>query len=180
MADSNNNTLQEPEEWRAIPGYEGLYSISNLGRIRRDKGGVGCRAGRILVPVLTNWGYLRLSLWRNGAIRNFRVHRLVATAFLGPCPDGHEINHLDGNKLNNRADNLEYCTSKQNKQHATKLGLAAKGNNYPNAKLSDALVKELRRRHAAGESYRTLAKICSVSFTTIFFAVTGRTWKHVT
>lgn len=196
MANSHDTLSQKPEEWRTIPGYEGVYSVSSLGRVRRDLGGTGtCRAGRILSPILYTNGYQVVRLYRDKTSRAFGVHRLVAAAFIGPCPKGHQVNHLDGNKRNNRTDNLEYCTPKQNQQHAAQFGLLprgerngsrthperlARGDRHGRAKLSAEIVKEIHRRHAAGESYRTLAKFYSVSMRAISFAVKGETWKHVT
>jgi HNH endonuclease/NUMOD4 motif len=188
MADSHDTLRQESEEWRPIPGYEGIFSVSSLGRVRRD-------TGKILTSVLYPKGYLCVCLRREGIQKNPLVHRLVAAAFLGPCPDGYEVNHLDGAKRNNRADNLEYCTPKQNNQHAARIGLKAKGDRHGSrkhperwargerngcAKLTAELVKELRRRHAAGESSRSLAKIYSIAETTVSKVLRGETWKHVT
>ena len=108
------------EEWRAVAGYEGWYSVSNLGRIRRDAEWVTARGGtvsggRILQTNPTKSApYTQVRLSRHGAATLFRVHRLVAAAFFGPCPAGHEVDHIDGNRANNRTDNLEYATHLEN------------------------------------------------------------------
>lgn len=95
------------ELWRDIVGYEGLYEVSNLGNVRRD--------GRILRPQTRQHGYLSVWLYRVGDRRKqFSVHRLVAEAFCENPNNYSEVNHLDENKQNNRADNLEWCTRKQN------------------------------------------------------------------
>jgi hypothetical protein len=109
------------EEW--LPILDGLYEASNLGRIRRAKPGRGTWVGRELKSQLIPNGYLRVMPVIDGKNCNMYVHQLVAEAFLGPCPEGYEVNHVDANKTNNRADNLEYVTHQGNVQHAIAHGL---------------------------------------------------------
>lgn len=114
------------EIWKDIEGYEGLYQVSNMGRVkslkRKD------RYGRIIKEKIRNLqngkdGYLIISLWNNGKGRMYSVHRLVAETFI-PNPDSKPVvNHIDGNKQNNNADNLEWCTNSENDLHAYRLGL---------------------------------------------------------
>lgn len=109
------------EIWRDIPGYEEIYKISNLGRIKslhRDR-----IKGQILNPAKNNRGYLRLGLSGNGKVRYDSVHRLVAEAFIPNPKNLPEVNHIDGNKLNNRVENLEWVTKGENQIHAYKTGL---------------------------------------------------------
>lgn len=109
------------EFWKDIRGYEGIYQISNLGKIKslhRD-----CTKGRILNPAKNNRGYLRLGLSGNGKVRYDSVHRLVAEAFIPNPKNLPEVNHIDGNKLNNRVENLEWVTKGENQVHAYKTGL---------------------------------------------------------
>ena len=106
------------EIWKDIDGYEGLYQVSNLGRIKSLN---YKRTGRtkILKLVKSN-GYLDIILYNNGKCKHYLVHRLVAKAFI-PNPDSlPEINHIDENKTNNKVDNLEWCTSKYNSNYGTK------------------------------------------------------------
>lgn len=120
------------EEWRTVGGFEGLYEVSNTGLVRRvgkasrngnGRGG-GARLGRILTAqTSTHNDYLSVQLWSNGKPKIRLVHILVASAFLGPCPDGLEVNHADGNKLNSAASNLEYMTHSENNKHAYRTGL---------------------------------------------------------
>lgn len=109
------------EKWVSI--LDGLYEVSDLGRIRRAMPGRKTWVGRELKAHLIPNGYMQILPTINGKNRNMYVHRLVAEAFIGPCPDGHEVNHIDTNKTNNRADNLEYVTRKGNVQHAIAHGL---------------------------------------------------------
>ena len=105
------------EKWRDIAGYDGLYQVSSEGRIRRD--------GRIRKLSIDRGGYCNVSLSRHSVQRTLKVHRLVAVAFI-PNPEGKKtVNHKDGNKKNNRVDNLEWATQSENIIHANKTGLRA-------------------------------------------------------
>ena len=119
------------EAWCPVAGYEGLYEVSNHGTIRRvgkaarhgaGRGG-GARIGRVLTPHVARGGYFAIQLWRDGRPETRLVHRIVATSFLGPLPDGKEVNHRDGDKRNNRPPNLEYVTRSENNAHAYRIGL---------------------------------------------------------
>lgn len=105
------------EEWRPVVGFEGFYSVSSYGRLRRDAPGIHTYAGKILQPRLDGRGYLATYLSAAGKRSYLRVHRLVARAFLGPA-NGLEVNHIDLDKQNNRLINLEYVTQAENKRHA--------------------------------------------------------------
>lgn len=103
------------EYWKDISGYEGLYQVSTMGRIRRN--------GRIKIPHKDKGGYLTVWLSKDSVQRNFKVHRLVAQAFL-PNPENKKtVNHIDGNKTHNCLDNLEWATHSENVTHAVRLGL---------------------------------------------------------
>ena len=104
----------EIEEFRDIPGYEGLYEVSNLGRVR------SLETERILKPSKNTCGYLFVSLYKNGIKKAVRIHRLVALAFI-PNPDNLPcINHKDEDKTNNTVDNLEWCDDKYNANYGTR------------------------------------------------------------
>lgn len=122
------------EIWKDIPGYEGLYQVSNLGRVksleRLVNNGVAdyTIAERIKTPSEKinkgrDNGYLALALYKNNKSKNFYVHRLVAEAFV-PNPQRKEtVNHINGDKHDNRAQNLEWSTYKENNLHAYVTGL---------------------------------------------------------
>ncbi len=107
---------------KSIPGFEGLYSASDDGVIYSLVQSVGRRKGP-LKPCVNNCGYFRVRLFgRGGKTRRLFVHRLIAELFV-PNPNGYKIvNHIDANKANNAASNLEWCTQKQNIKHSHEMG----------------------------------------------------------
>ena len=108
------------EVWKPAPGYVGRYEVSSYGRVRSlmMQWGKLRQEPLVLKPAPNRWGYLHVVLCRNGKMKNSRVHKLVAVAFLGQCPDGMEVNHVDGDKKNNELENLEYMTHQENMDHA--------------------------------------------------------------
>lgn len=111
----------ENEIWADIKGYKGLYAISNYGRIlsrprKRTKGG-------LLTPQISKYGYYMQMLYKNGEQKLHRVNRLVAKTFVSNPNNLSQVNHIDGNKLNNKAKNLEWVTQSENQLHAYRIGL---------------------------------------------------------
>lgn len=115
------------EIWKPVPRYEEYYEVSNLGRVKRTKSGIGTQSGRILKGYTDPDGYKRVDLTVNNKSKGFFVHRLVATAFLSNPENKPQVNHIDGNKQNNNISNLEWVTQEQNMAHAWRIGLT-KGN----------------------------------------------------
>lgn len=127
------------EEW--IPILDGLYSVSNLGRVRSEDRIIFGKGftdksklyGRVLKDHNNGNGYRYVTISINAKQCNKYIHRLVAEAFI-PNPNKYNlVNHLDGNKANNRVENLEWCTYKQNSQHAYQNNLMPKGGDRKNA-----------------------------------------------
>lgn len=115
------------EIWKDIEGYEGLYQISNLGRVKSFK---RYSEGKILKARKVTKGYLQVTLLKNGKGKNKKVHRLVAQAFImnpNNCP---QVNHINGNKTDNTVQNLEWVTNKENVQHAWNNGLIIKNEEF--------------------------------------------------
>ena len=118
------------EEWKAIPGYEGLYEVSSEGKVRslnyRGTGKV-----RVLKLSVNRYGYLQVHLCKEGKVKNYRVNRLVAQAFI-PNPNNlPEVNHIDEIKTNNRVENLEWCDRQYNMSYGTGNERAGKAHRKP-------------------------------------------------
>lgn len=107
------------EEWKDIEGYEGLYQVSNLGRVKRSKGKY-MKSERILMLFINTPGYLQVMLCKNNKCKKFTVHRLVANAFIPNPENKPQVNHIDEDKTNNKVSNLEWVTAKENVNHGTR------------------------------------------------------------
>lgn len=126
------------ETWKDVEGYEGLYQVSNLGRVKsleryviRGRGGISKVRERILKCGHDKDGYSCVALMLNGKRTTFRVHRLVAQAFI-PNPENKPfVNHINEDKTNNHAKNLEWCTCKENNNHGTRNERMAKTQGKP-------------------------------------------------
>ncbi|MGM8137504.1 NUMOD4 domain-containing protein [Enterococcus italicus] len=101
--------------WKDIIGYEGLYEVSSCGEVRN------VRTDKLLKLSMGTCGYYRVNLRKNLKPRTFLVHRLVAEAFLDNADGKPQVNHIDENKTNNSVENLEWCTSKHNANHGTRI-----------------------------------------------------------
>ena len=118
------------EMWKDIENYEGLYQVSNLGRVKslkrdiiNNRYGVAHIKEKILKPRNDGKGYVRIVLYKNNQKKQFKIHRLVAQTFILNVQNKPFVNHIDGNKQNNKVTNLEWCTCKENNLHAFNTGL---------------------------------------------------------
>lgn len=167
------------EEWRDVVDYEGWYQVSNLGRVRSARTRSCTFAGKMLRPCASSSGYPYVNLTRGAHTgKVFRVHRLVAAAFIGPCPDGMEVNHIDSDTSNSRVGNLEYVTRLENIQHAVRHRRMSKPR-ARSAKLLEEDVVEIRRSILAGIKARDLAKQYNVTPMSISHIKKGNTWARV-
>ena len=163
------------EIWKDIKGFEGRYQVSNLGNVRSLGRRVRCGRnatreikGRVLKPAGSKKDpHLTVTLG-HGA-RGSLVHQLVARVFLGPCPPGQEVRHLDGNPLNNRLDNLAYGTRAENILDVLRVGKAWR-------KLTAEQAHEIRQRLQKGEKGASLAKEYGVGQACISAIKNGRTF----
>lgn len=174
------------ETWKSVPNYEGLYEVSDLGRVRSLDRMINCRGngkrllkGKVMKFDL-NQGYHYINLYLNSKCNKFRVHRLIMLVFIGKsylC-----VNHINGIKIDNRLVNLEYCTSKQNTQHAYKTGLIKplSGENNNNTKLTRLKVLSILKEYNEETiSQKELSKKYLVNKTTINRILNGKIWKEV-
>jgi predicted XRE-type DNA-binding protein len=171
------------EHWVPIVGYEGVYEISSTGnvRIRYVLGGQG-RLGswRLLKPVTDSDGYLFVNLCLNGKHTMHRIHHLVADAFLPEkCTTDRVVRHLNDVPSDNRACNLARGTYQDNAIDDVRNG-GRTGSANGNAKLTEDIVREIRRLYATGEfSQRELARRFGVSQSVISRIVGRQIWKHI-
>jgi len=156
------------EEWKDIKGYEGLYQVSNLGRIK------SLLFGRELIrkPCIDGWGYAMVGLYKKGVkMRMRKIHRIVMSEFVGDSI--LDVNHKNGIKTDNRLENLEYCTQSENTIHLYRvLGhKAPSGERHHKAKLTKEQIYQIKN------DKRTLKRIAqdyNCHYTTIHYIKSGR------
>jgi hypothetical protein len=168
------------ETWKDILNYEGLYQVSDLGsvkslnRVTRHSHNL---KERILKCRLDSKGYFYVSLCKDAVVHNFRVHRLVAIAFIVNPNNKSCINHKDGVKINNEPYNLEWCTYKENTRHKDRvLGKHVFGEKNGEAKLTEVDVIYIRDSNLL---QRELAEIFKVSRSQISRIKNKKSWKHL-
>lgn len=110
--------MNQKEIWKEVCGYEGLYHVSNLGRVKSTV----CKKYHILKPTLSCNGYHQVSLYVNGCSKTFFIHRLLMLSFIPNPENKPHVNHIDSNTINNNLDNLEWCTRSENIQHGYDFG----------------------------------------------------------
>lgn len=160
------------EQWLSIPDYD-KYAVSNFGRIKSLRGRWG--ESRILKPSLVR-GYLHVALCSGGEPKHFNVHRLVAQAFIPNPQNKPQVNHRDGNKLNNHVSNLEWTTSAQNQRHAVDIGLKKSGEGCSWSKLTQEQVLYIRE-NPEGLTAIALASLLDIDQVTISAIQRGMIWK---
>ena len=160
------------EEWKGVVGWPD-HEVSSLGRVRRLES-VALLPGHELRQYETEQGYRSIHLAA-------AVHRLVAEAFVGPCPSGFVANHKNGDKTDNRAENLEWVSRSENQDHALRTGLSmARGETHGQAVLTDEQVREIRREYKGGWGEQTrMAKQYGVSQAIVSQIVRGEVWMHL-
>lgn len=174
------------ERWLPIPDWEGYYEASDLGRVRsmnrtvrKGRATITLRS-RILSACPDGHGYLQVNLLRNGKAIKRGVHVLVMAAFVGTRPHGMDIRHGPNGKLDNSLANLSYGTRVENAQDKRRDGTHVEGTRSPQAKLTDAIVRECRVRYAIGDvSMQALAGEFQVSYSAMRQVLCRTRWKHV-
>ena len=166
------------EIWKDIKGYERLYQVSNLGKIKSLNYN-HTKEEKIRKLDKSNKGYLSILLCNNNGKKKYNVHRLVAEAFI-PNPDNlPQVNHIDGNKENNQVNNLEWCTNGYNEAHAYKLGLKSKNYGSKNGMAKAVLQFDLDNNFI--DEYKTIEEAhqkTKIAVDTIIRSCKNRTKKH--
>lgn len=174
-----------PEFWVNVEGFED-YAVSSRGRVKRTKPCAGSYVGRILKPKIDKDGYHTLNLSRGGEIKTVKIHRLVAKAYLPAVPGKDQVNHKDGVKSNNAAENLEWADCGDNIRHAVSTGLNPCNNARPQigernggAKLKTGEVWLIKKLLANGVKSSLIRKMFLTTKYSISDIKRGKTWKEV-
>lgn len=168
------------EVFEDLKGYEDSYQISDSGRIFTKRRLIGNKIyyGRELIPQLTSDGYLKITLSKNGKCKKYYLHRLVAIQYLDNSNHLCQVNHIDGNKMNNSITNLEWCTKEENQNHAIRTGLMQRGQDRPSAKLTETQVIEIYKLKGVLKA-QDIADKYGVSKNTINCILRGSKWAYL-
>lgn len=177
------------DDWVVVPNHE-FFEVTSCGRIRSvprtstvirsGKSWQWTRKPKILSPCVEKNGYLQIASQHNGIRKKYLVHRLVGFAHVSGYEPGLTINHVNGNKLDNRAENLEWVSLSANTEHQWATGLVnLRGDNHPAKKLSSRQVVYIRRLAKKGISCHSLAVIAGVSNSIISLIIQGKRWNSV-
>lgn len=180
------------EEWRSVVGYEGFYEVSSFGNVRsldrrvpakvgngRQYWGTRLHRGKELRPSGHRKHYLKIEACVDAKQHTMLVHKMVADAFLGERPDGMEVNHIDGNKHNNVASNLEYVTKSENMAHAISTGLVPMGESRSTSKYKEAQVRWALALVNSGVSIKEAAGQTGIRAGRLSKIRRGKTWRHL-
>jgi len=162
------------EIWKEIEGYDGYYEVSNYGRIKAN---YKYRPSRILKGSINNC-YLTVGLYKNKKSKTIKIHRLVALHFLQTIKDKPFVNHIDCDKMNNKASNLEWCDSFENMKHASINGLMNPiiGEKHYKTKLKEEDVLNIR---SSCLPQKELSLLYGVGVSTISMIKKRKNWKYL-
>jgi hypothetical protein len=173
------------EIWKDIPNYEGLYQVSNVGRVRSlnnnyvDSIGRNNRTSGKMLKQKVTLPYNRVTLCKKGIHEDFYTHKLVVLAFIPNPETKPQANHINGIKRDNRVENLEWVTHQENVQHAIRTGLMNNdGENQTNSKLKEKDILEIRYLY----SHKTMvqiAKLYNISEGHTCRIINKQRWKHI-
>ena|SRR5690554_2824929 len=167
------------EMWKDVPGFDGMYQISNSGRVRSWRNNRWGRAKRpkILQSHTLKNGYDAVSLGRGNKMY---IHRIMATAFIPNPENKPQVNHIDGNKVNNRISNLEWVTQKENSIHASNNGLLPVGEDRYNSVLTNTDVIKIKALLKQGRlTHREIAKKFGITRRHVGCIKEGRSWSSI-
>lgn len=165
------------EIWKDCVEYDGMYQVSNLGRVKTFR----FNKGRILKGTINCHGYRMVCLRKQGVPTKEFVHRLVAKAFIDNPDNKPFINHIDSNPLNNAVDNLEWCTQAENVHHAMNKGrlVSPLGEENGKSKLTANEVLLIRKAWKECGNYCEVGRMFSVNPGTVWAIINGKTWRGV-
>jgi hypothetical protein len=157
------------EVFKSVIGYNGIYEVSNLGRIKSLK------SNKYLKGSFDNQLYKRVTFYDK---KTYKVHRIVANAFIDNIENKPQVNHINGIKDDNRVDNLEWCTAKENMQHANNNNLVPfmKGEKNGMSKLTKQQVLEIIK---STDTIKNLSNIYNVSTSLLYSIKLRKKWKHI-
>jgi len=159
--------LYKMENWKDVKDYEGLYQVSDLGNVKST------RNNKILTPAKAKNGYLRLCFSVKNKHKNISLHRLVAETFIENLNNKPQVNHINGIKTDNRVENLEWNTCKENINHAISMGIInVKGENNSYSKITKKQSEEIRK---SGKTLKELGIIYNVHLSTISLIKNNKT-----
>lgn len=159
------------EIWKDVPTYP-RYQASNLGRVKGPR--------HTTKGSLTIHGYYRTNTTVDGVVKEAKIHRMVALAFLGLPPAGKEyVNHIDGDKANNTPENLEWCSIQENLRHNYEvLGRTARAG-LDDGFMTDDTVRAIRILRDAGMNGRQISRAVSRKYNTVMSVITNKAWRHI-
>lgn len=170
------------EKWLPCPGFENSYEVSNYGKVRSiDRyisGRSGLVKGQLIHSDLNQKGYPQLRLYKNNTKYVRNQHRLLTLAFI-PNPNNlPQVNHIDGDKLNNHISNLEWISNSDNMSHAYKLGLRSSiGENNSNCKITDNQVTHIKLIYNTGKSSKYISEELDIKLHIVRQIISGKSWK---
>lgn len=181
------------ENWKAVPGFEGLYEVSDQGRVRslsritarKDRWGqpsqIRVEGRELKASPFGKSGHVCVNLSKDGRECSYQIHRLVLDAFVGARPDGMECRHLNGDPKDNRLINLVWGTRAENMADRTRLGEhnPRLGESRPNAVLTEEIVRAIRALKAAGKGGSEIARSLGLNINTVFGVLGRRSWRWV-
>jgi hypothetical protein len=177
---SSLDSIPTAEVWKPIPGFDGAFDASTHGRIRTNGrcAGTRCYPEKIMRPIPLASGYLKVNLSLEGRVRQRRIHQLILETFVGPCPEGMEVRHLDGDRTNNRLDNVRWGTQQQNTEDKYRHGSVLFGEANPRAKLTWDVVRGIRRDIAEGVSREVVKRKYGIAKGPLSRIVLNRIWRE--